>query len=99
MSGGTKMSMVEKRNRSLQEFDSGKIQLAIEAAARDAGLPEMRVRDLVEGISRKLSLKYQWEPQVSSRELRDEILRLMDEAEPAASRRWRHHERAYKGQT
>lgn len=93
------MSMVVKRNRSLQEFDSGKIRRAVEAAARDAGLPEMRVRDLVESVSRKAVLKYQWEPELSSSALRDEILRLMDESEPSASRRWRNFERVYKGLT
>jgi transcriptional regulator NrdR family protein len=93
------MSLVEKRNRSLQEFDPVKIRSAIEAAARDAGLPEMRVIDLVEHISRRMAVKYQWEREVPSSVLRYEILRLMDEAEPAVSRRWRLHEKAFKGLT
>jgi transcriptional regulator NrdR family protein len=93
------MSMVVKKNLQLQDFDSGKIRRAIEAAARDAGLPELRVMDLVENVSRKAVIKYQWEPEVRTSALRDEILRLMDESEPAASRRWRNFERVYKGLT
>jgi transcriptional regulator NrdR family protein len=95
--GGAEMTMVLKRNQSLQEFDSGKIMRSIEAAARDASLPEMRVSDLVERISRKTVVKHQWEPQVPTSAIREEILRLMDEAEPAASRQWRNFERTHKG--
>jgi transcriptional regulator NrdR family protein len=92
------MTMVLKRNKSLQDFDSGKIRRAIEAAAREASLPEKRVSDLVEGISRRTAVKYQWEPQVPTSAIREDILRMMDETEPAAARLWRVFERTHKDQ-
>lgn len=90
------MGKVTKKDLSAQDFDGDKIRRSVEAAARGAGLPEMRVRDLVEAVSRRAARRYQWEHGMSTGAIREEILRLLDEAEPAASRQWRLFETARK---
>lgn len=87
------MADVIKRNASLQAFSEQKIKKSIEAAAREAKLPEHRIKQVVEEASKgPLSLLRETKA-VETRAIREKILSKLDVIEPSVSEAWRAFDR------
>ncbi len=91
------MTYVVKRNSKRQRFDANKIRRSIRAAARDARLPEERVKGLVEQVSKGVIDCARCEPRIRSVMIRASILNELDTAAPMAARAWRDFDRRTKG--
>ncbi|MFH1192977.1 MAG: ATP cone domain-containing protein [Candidatus Jorgensenbacteria bacterium] len=87
-------NLVIKRDGTNEPFDVGKIRHAIEAAAMGAELSGERVAELVRDVS-AVALEYAGSrDETSTTELRDAILKELDDVEPSAADAWRQHDRA-----
>ena len=91
------MTYVVKRDNKRQRFDENKIKRSIRAAAREAKLPEARVKQLVKEVSKNIIDCALCEKEIRSVMLRASILNELDTAAPAAARAWRDFDRRTKG--
>jgi len=91
------MTYVVKRDNKRQRFDANKIQRSIRAAAREAKLPEARVKQLVKEVSKNIIDSALCEKEIRSVMLRASILNELDTAAPAVARAWRDFDRRTKG--
>jgi len=85
----TMAKQVIKRDGTKEPFDSGKIQRAIEASARDAGLSAERISEVVNQVSGTVLQFAGSKEEVATTELTDKILGELDKIEPAAAEAWR----------
>jgi transcriptional regulator NrdR family protein len=97
MHTGVRMTMVVKRNGKKEKFEESKIRMSIEAAAREANLPEEKVKRLVEDFSKNIIQYAQKEKEIRSATIRENILDKLDHTAPEVSRAWRDHDRRTKG--
>ncbi len=93
------MITVVKRDRSKEKFDESKIRRSIESATREANLPEARVRQLVDDVSKAVIEDARCQKMIRSGAIRDGILKRLDAIEPDASRAWRDFDARTKGVT
>lgn len=91
------MTKVVKRNNKKENFDEKKITMAIEAAAKEAKLPEHKIRRLMETGSKNIIQYASKEKEIRSSTIRENILNKLDVDEPAVSRSWRDYDRRVKG--
>ena len=91
--------MVVKRNYRTERFDGMKIKRSIEAAARDANLPEGRLRSLIQDLSRNIIEYARKEKEIRSATIREAVLDKLDASAPEVSRAWRDYDRRTKGLT
>jgi transcriptional regulator NrdR family protein len=83
------MSDVIKKDGSRQAFSEEKVKRSIEAAARDAKIPDQRIPHLVDEAAREAVNLSQGTSPVETRIIRGKVLRWLDATEPAASAAWR----------
>ena len=88
---------VTKRDESKQPFDAEKLKSSIEKSARDAGLPDERVAELVNQVSAKALQLAEGKKEVTSAELREAILSELDSVESSVSEAWRKYDKETKG--
>ena len=80
---------VIKRDGSRQAFSEEKLRKSIEAAAREAGIPDQRRKQVVDAAVRE-GLGLSREPHaVATKAIREKVLERLDATEPAVSAAWR----------
>ncbi len=85
-------NFVIKKDGSKEPFDEGKIKKSIELTAKQAGLPEDRVNELVEQVSRAALQVAEGKEEIATAELREKILSELDNLEPSVSEGWRKYD-------
>jgi transcriptional regulator NrdR family protein len=93
------MTMVVKRDRSKEMFDEEKLRRSIESAAREAKLPEKKVKHLVDEVSEPVIGSMRSAKLVRTAAIREDILNKLDATEPDVSRAWRDFDARTKGVT
>ena len=93
------MTIVVKRDLARERFDELKIRRSIEAAAREAKVPEDRMKALIRDISRNIIHYARKEEQIRSSTIRETVLNKLDVTAPEVSRAWRDYDRRTKGLT
>lgn len=88
---------VIKKDGSREPFDIEKIRSSIKKAAQEAGLDEGRMNEVIEKtVSRVGETMDEIEEEISSFQIREEILVILDEIEASVSQAWREHDRKSK---
>ncbi|MDO8474467.1 MAG: ATP cone domain-containing protein [bacterium] len=90
-------TQVIKKDGSKQPFDVEKIKRAIEGAAREAGLPEERISQVVREVSEAVISQTgarddSSEKEIASSEIKAMILNELDRVDPSVSAAWRTYE-------
>ncbi len=85
---------VIRRDGSKEPFDEGKIRRAIEASAREAGLPPERVAAVVNQVANVVLAFAAPKEEISTLDIRGKTLSLLDEMEPSVSAAWRRFDKA-----
>ena len=85
-------NFVIKKDGSKEPFDEGKIKKSIELAVKQANLPEDRVNELVEQVSRVALQVAEGKEEIATTELREKILSELDNLEPSVSEDWRKYD-------
>jgi transcriptional regulator NrdR family protein len=88
---------VQKRKGYQEEFQVEKLRRSIENAARDAGLPEDKVFQVVEEISSFVLENIKDLEFVDTQSLRTLILNKLDEIYPEVANAWRKYDKEVKG--
>ena len=84
---------VIKKDGRRQAFSEQKVRKSIEAAAREAKIPDQRVKQVVADASREaLDLSKGTKP-VGTGIIREKILARLDSLEPSVSEAWRAFDR------
>jgi transcriptional regulator NrdR family protein len=84
---------VIKKDGSRQAFSELKLRKSIEAAAREAKVPDQRIRQIVHDASREpLDLSKGGLP-IETNTIREKILGRLDTIEPSVSEAWRAFDR------
>jgi len=94
---GVVMTMVVKRNGKKERFVAGKIVRAIEAAAREANMPEAKAARIARDAPRNMIEYSKKEREIRSTTIRENILNRLDHSAPEISRAWRDFDRRTKG--
>jgi transcriptional regulator NrdR family protein len=88
---------VQKRKGYQEEFLVEKLKRSIENAARDAGLSEDKVFQVVEEISSYVLENIKDLESVDTQSLRTLILNKLDETYPEVANAWRKYDKEVKG--
>ncbi len=86
--------IVIRRDGSREPFDEGKIRRAIEASAREAGLPADRVTAVVNQVANVVLAFAAPKEEISTLDIRAKVLALLEEMEPSVSAAWRRFDKA-----
>lgn len=84
--------IVIKRDGTKEFFSSGKIQNSIEMAAKDINLPAERLTEIVKQVSDAVLKFAADKEEITSIELKAEILSELDRVEPMVSAAWRKYD-------
>lgn len=87
---------VAKRDGSVQPFDVEKMKNSVRAAARDAGLEEERINEIVEQVVAAVLPEFENQEQVSFSDIRRAVLSQLGSIAPEAVEAWKKHEREVK---
>ena len=90
-------TQVIKNDGSKQPFDAEKIKKAVEGAAREAGLPDEKISQIVREVSDAVIAQTgvrddNSEKEITSSEIQTIILNELDRVEPSISAAWRAYE-------
>jgi len=88
---------VQKREGYQEEFQVEKLKRSIENAARDAGLSEDKVFQVVEEISSYVLENVKDLESVDTQSMRSLILNRLDETYPEVANAWRKYDKEVKG--
>ncbi|MBU1015004.1 hypothetical protein KKI17_01000 [Patescibacteria group bacterium] len=80
---------VIKRDGSRQEFAAEKIRKSVEAAAREGGLSEERIGEIVEKASAPVLSWAEEQEEVSTSEIRERLLAELANVAPEAVEGWK----------
>lgn len=86
-------TQVIKADGSKQPFDEGKLRRSIEAAARDANLPEQRVEEVAAQVFRTALDAAGGKEEIATSEIKETILNELDRVEPLVAEAWRAYDR------
>lgn len=84
---------VLKRNREKERCDDDKIRGSIEAAAKEAGYTGDTVKQVIETVMPSVDEMRKNRDAVKTSEIREAILRRLDERFPEASAAWRNFDK------
>ncbi|MEK7195419.1 MAG: ATP cone domain-containing protein [Patescibacteria group bacterium] len=85
-------SIVIKKDGSKVPFDEEKLKQSIRLSAREAGLPEDRVIQLVEQASGEALKLAATKEEVASSELRSKIFSVLGNVDPSVIVAWKKHD-------
>lgn len=89
-------NFVVKKDGTKVVFDAGKIKNAIAAAAKDTALSEERKNQVVEQVSAAVIQMAESKDEISTQELKENILNQLDSVEPSVSAAWRKYDQEKK---
>ena len=84
---------VIKRDGSREPFDPEKIKSSIRKAAQKTDLPEERVNEVVEQVSKAAIELADSKEEIATSEIREKILSELDNVEPKVAESWRDYDR------
>lgn len=87
-------TQVIKKDGSKQPFDAEKIKRAIEGAAREAGLPDDKISQVVTEVSGIVLGKASTQEEITTSEIKSITLNELDRVEPSVSAAWRTYEQS-----
>ena len=93
------MTTVVKRDSTRETFNEKKLRTSIEAAAREAKLPENKVKRLEQNVAKNIVDYARKEKEIRSATIRENVLNKLDVTAPEVSRAWRDFDRRTKGLT
>ncbi len=85
-------TQVIKKDGSKQPFSTDKIKRAIGETAKEAGLPEERVLQVVAEVSDIVLAQTNSQEEIATSEIKSMVLNELDRVEPSVSAAWRAHE-------
>lgn len=85
-------TQVIKKDGTRQPFDEEKIKRAIEGAAREAGLPDDKISQVVTEVLSIVLGKAGAQEEVTTSEIKAITLNELDRVEPSVSAAWRTYE-------
>lgn len=86
------MVVVIKKDGQKDPFDPEKIKRSIRLAARQGGLDEAKVGEIVEKISANVIRSAENRKEIMTAEIRSQILSELDAIAPQAAEAWRKYE-------
>lgn len=86
------ITTVIKSTGEERPFDEDKLRDSIAAATSDAGIPAEEASEIVEAVYGAVAAELGEKEQAATSELRDAVLRQLDERAPSAARAWRSYE-------
>jgi len=86
------MTEVIKKDGRREPFDVAKLRRSIETAAREAGIPEERAREVVDRVASIAIEMAEKETEIESGAIRERVLSELDSIEPAVSQAWRNYD-------
>ena len=89
---------VIKKDGSREPFNEGKIRRAIEGAAREAGLLDQRISEVVEQVFRATLEQTGRKQEIATSEIRTTILYELQRVEPKVHEAWLTYERRKQNQ-
>jgi transcriptional regulator NrdR family protein len=84
---------VIKRDGSRQAFSEQKVRKSVEAAAREAKIPDTRIKQVVADASREPLDMPKGKKPIETKTIREKILVRLDTTEPSVSEAWRAFDR------
>jgi len=89
-------NFVVKKDGAKEPFDPGKIKNSIAAACQGAALPEETSKQIIERVSTVVIQMAESKEEISTSELKENILNQLDSIEPSASAAWRKYDQEKK---
>lgn len=86
------VNMVTKRDGSEEPFNEDKIKNAILAAAKAAGIAADQQSRIAKEVSEKTADFFEAEEEITTDEIREKVLSLLDALEPKVSEAWRKYD-------
>ena len=83
---------ITKKDGTKEPFDAGKIKSGIGAVAKEAGLAEDKINEIIEKVSTKVIAMADAKEEITSAEIKQSILAELDATEPAVSAAWRKYD-------
>jgi transcriptional regulator NrdR family protein len=83
---------VIKKNGEKEVFDEQKIKRGIMAAAKEAGLTEERIREVMNEVYEKLMMDIKDKEEVATQMIREKVLDALDKTEKSVADAWRKYE-------
>jgi transcriptional regulator NrdR family protein len=96
---GEKMTTVVKRDNTRETFNERKLRRSIGAAAKDAKMPEDKIKRIEENVAKNIVDYSRKEKEIRTSTIRENILNKLDITAPEVSRAWRDYDRRTKGLT
>ncbi len=90
------VNFVVKKDGTKAPFDPEKIKNSIAAACQDTALPEERKNQVIEQVSAAVIQMAAAKEEISTSELKENILSQLDSVEPSASAAWRKYDQEKK---
>lgn len=87
------MTEVIKKNGSREDFSEAKLRRSIEAAAREAKVPELRISPLVNDAAREPLALAKGKLPLEARIIRNKVLSRLDATAPPVAEAWRAFDR------
>lgn len=83
--------LIVKRHGHMEEFDEKKIYGSVYAATLNAHHSEHKAEELAEKISKKLKKKFSKKDHIDSENIRDEIIKELENDDHEIAYLYRHH--------
>ncbi|OGZ33486.1 MAG: hypothetical protein A2174_03225 [Candidatus Portnoybacteria bacterium RBG_13_41_18] len=83
---------VTKKDGTKEPFDAEKIKIAIEGAAREAGLSDERKNEIVERVSAKVIHMAEVKEEITSSEIKENIISELDSLDPSVLAAWKKYD-------
>lgn len=90
----TMIKHVIKKSGEKEVFDEQKIKRGIMAAAKEAGLMEERIREVVNEVYEKLMMDIKDKEEVATQMIREKVLDALDKTEKSVADAWRKYEKS-----
>lgn len=89
------MTDVIKRNGQREQFKEEKLRMSIEGAVKDAGFDIGEKRDVIQHASQDAAQMTRGMDQVDAKQIRDTVLRDLEQDDQQIAQAWRNHERTH----
>lgn len=89
------MTDVIKRNGQREQFKEEKLRMSIEGAVKDAGFDIGEKRDVIQHASQDASQMTRGMDQVDAKQIRDTVLRDLEQDDQQIAQAWRNYERTH----
>ncbi len=89
------MTDVVKRNGMKEQFKEEKVRMSIEGAVKDAGFDVGQKREVIDHAAQDATQMARGMDQIEVKQLRDTILRDLEQDDQQVAQAWRNYERTH----